>query len=135
MKSNVKSIYKNWLTTSLHEYIEKSKLSAKSIGILIRSHHLAAPSNIIILLIFASKPICTFLVGFLCFALLLFYLLDGCFLSKMEEEICKDNFTIMDPMLELLSWEINKENRISISYLVGIPYLICVMAIYYLRFL
>ena len=71
-----------------------------------------------------------FLVG----VLISFYTFDSCFLSILEQNLCNDDFVIIDPVLELNDLEINTANRYYISNVIGITYLITVCLIYYIRF-
>ena len=113
---------------------KRHQFSAKSWGIMIRSFHFVFPTAFFISLLTLPKGICEILLFLLLIFGLLLYLLDGCFVTYIEMALCKDNFTIMDPLLELLDWRINRENRIFISYVTGFPYVLLMFLTYYLRF-
>ena len=130
---NRKKIMKQYMN-SLSDKCHTCKLSSKSIGILIRSFHLNAPPFFMYNLLFGPYIMCNIVMLFLIIAGFLFYTFDMCFLSVMEQNLCNDNFVIMDPILELCNLEVNTQNRYYISNMIGIPYLITVFLIYYFRF-
>jgi len=118
----------------ISEKCHTGKLSAKSIGILIRSFHISAPPFFMYNLLFGPYIICNIVMSFLFIVGILFYTFDSCFLSIIEQNLCNDNFVIMDPILELCDLEVNTQNRYYISNMIGLPYLITIIIIYYIRF-
>ena len=113
---------------------KKGRLSPKSIGIIIRSFHMFAPIYFITVILFVSQIWCNIIVVFLLFVVILFYTFEFCILTLIENQLCNDNFTILDPHLELLNLEINNNNRFYITTINGIIYLLIICCIYYNRF-
>ena len=133
IKKNLKNCMKKTMN-QLSEKCKNGKLSAKSIGNMIRSFHMAAPSWFIYTLLFCPYFLCNITIGFLFGVLILFYTFDSCFLSILEQNLCGDEFVIIDPVLELCDLEINTSNRYYISNVIGVTYLTVVCTIYYVRF-
>jgi hypothetical protein len=113
---------------------DNSKLSKKTIGIMMRSFHMNCPIGFFLLILFAPKEICWIVIFLLICVLLMFFVFNGCIMSMIEHKICDDDFTIADPFLELLDLEKNTKNRYKISLFVGLSYYIIVGTVYYVRF-
>ena len=109
--------------------------SAKTLGILLRSFHVGTPINFLILTIFAPQFIVNIVILLLFSIILMFYVFDGCFLSMIEIKLCKDDFTIADPILEVLNRELTKQNRHKITLTIMLIYMSIIFLIYYIRFL
>jgi hypothetical protein len=58
----------------------------------------------------------------------------GCILSMLENKMCKDDFTVADPFLELLHLDKTSKNRYNITFVIGIIYYVMIAAIYHVRF-
>jgi len=133
MKKNLK----NWIKKNMNHLAEKckkGKLSAKSMGMLIRTFHMTAPYSFVFTLLFGPYFLCNITMIFLFGVLISFYTFDSCFLSILEQNLCNDDFVIIDPILELYDLEINTANRYYISNIIGIIYLTIICLIYYIRF-
>lgn len=113
---------------------DNSKLSTKTLGIVMRSFHMSCPVGFFLLMIFAPIEICWVVIFLLAIILLLFFLFNGCIMSMVENKVCCDDFTIADPFLEILEWEKNKKNRYKVTLIVGMTYYLFIGAIYYYRF-
>ena len=63
-----------------------------------------SPSNIpaflMLFMVYGSKTLNILIIFYLLSILGLFYLFDGCFLTKIEKEIDGEDLTIIDPLLE-----------------------------------
>jgi hypothetical protein len=114
---------------------ENSKLSTKSLGIIMRSFHMSTPVFFILIASLAPKKIVWIVLFLLLIILFMFFIFDGCILSMIENKVCNDDFTIADPFLEVLDWEKNTKNRFNVTLLVGSTYYITIAIIYYIRFL
>jgi hypothetical protein len=113
---------------------DNSKLSTKSLGILMRSFHTSTPVCFLLIALFAPKRVVWIVFVLLVIILLMFILFDGCILSMIENKVCNDDFTIADPFLELLDWEKNTKNRFNVTLMVGSSYYVAIAIIYYIRF-
>ena len=110
------------------------RLSKKSIGCIIRSIHFSAPLNIMFLFLFASKTMCNFLLLYLVIVLIAFFIFDGCFITIIEKEYCEDDFTIIDPALELIDIQKTNKNRFIMSIPIGLVFIFTTLSIYIARF-
>ena len=128
---------KKKLKTFINIFVEKcknGKLSCKSLGIIIRTLHMCAPTSFLISVMFGSYLLSTITIFFLFGVFICFYTFDSCFLSVLEQKLCNDDFVIIDPALELCDWEINTYNRYYISNILGVIYMAIIFIIYYIRF-
>ena len=118
----------------LEELCKNVPLSKKSLGILFRSFHVGTPTMMFIILLMAEQwlatlsAFCLFLVG------LSFYRFNGCFLSMLENRLCNDDFTIADPILELMHLDPTNENRLVGTYAVALTFIITFLTVYFIRF-
>jgi hypothetical protein len=133
IKKKLNKMLKRFLL-DIADKCKQGRLSQKSIGVIIRTFHMSAPINFIIILLFASHLMCVLTMIFLVFVACMFYTFDGCFLSILEKELCNDDFTIIDPNLEILNMEVNNKNRLYISNIIGIVYILSICLLYYIRF-
>ena len=65
----------------------------------------------------------------------MYIIFDGCALTMLEERLCKEQYTLVDPFIELSGREINYINRKSFTLWIMIPHLIIVLLIFYFRFI
>ncbi len=128
------------LEKKILDYCEKmlqsSGISNKNICMLLRSVHFAFPIiNGIILLLgpyFLFKAVLILNI----FIFSLFIIFNGCILSRLEQRFCElgDEYTIIDPFLELCKIPLNNENRKNYSLYSAIICFILTYLIYYFRF-
>ena len=115
---------------------QNTRISPHNIGIIIRSIHLCSPIYIFIILFLGTQTLCNIMIFFITIGAIAFYIFDCCFLSVLEKELCKDNFVVMDPLLELLGIEVNSRNRVKTTTQILWPSLfISMFFIYYIRFI
>jgi len=86
------------------------------------------------LLLFGSKWWFMFviLVNIMVFAM--FYIFDGCILSKLEHRFTKDEFTVIDPFLMLIGVELTNNNRYKYSIISNIFACFMTFGLYCIRF-
>ena len=126
---------KNNIVEWAYSLFEKLPLSMKSIGILIRSFHMASPIGFfMIMLLCPNKFICLFTLGVLVVIAFSFFFFDTCMVSSLENRIIGDEFNIIDPVLELLGMDLNFMNRLKISYGIGCFYIVSMFGLYLVRF-
>ena len=113
----------------------ESPIDNKVIGNYIRSWHLAAPGNMILLFLFVPKYIFLAMLTMLLLAFICFISWKGCILTKVEKELIGDDITFIDPCLQLLGADLTNDNRIHSSIICAIMYLSLVGIIYILRFM
>lgn len=110
------------------------KISKNNIGIGLRSVHITGPFVLLLLLIVSKYRLLCDTVVFILFLIpTLFILFDGCILSSLENRFINDGFNVIDPVLEMTSMEINKENRLKMNYVMCFNYLIIGIMIYAYR--
>ena len=126
---------RNQIIEKIKNDCKNSKLSDKSLGILMRSFHTSTPISFMILSLFAPRYIVNCVVALLVIIFFMFFAFGGCILSMIENQICNDDFTIADPFLEVVEWEKSSKNRFNISCIIGGSYYVMIAIIYYIRFL
>ncbi len=125
---------RNKIVETFKNKCDDSKLSNKSLGIMMRSFHMSTPLCFILLALFAPKQVVWAVFILLVTILIMFFAFDGCILSMIEDKVCNDNFTIADPFLECLDWEKTTKNRFNVTLIVGLTYYVAIGIIYYIRF-
>jgi hypothetical protein len=137
IKKTTKKIGKeciNYFINTIDTFNNK-KLSKKSIGEIIRAIHFTAPINIIVLLCISPKYICNLILLYILCVLIAFIIFDGCFITIIEQYYCQDNFTIIDPIIELSDLHKTNKNRFNVSIPIAIIYIIIILIIYDYRFI
>ena len=132
IKKTTKKMGKDYINHFINtiDTFNNDRLSKKSIGEMIRAIHFVAPINIIVLLCISPKYICNLLILYILFALTSFIIFDGCFLTIIEQYYCEDNFTIIDPSLELMNIKKTNKNRFLISIPIATIYIAIAFIIY-----
>ena len=126
---------KRFIVNTLAKICRMSGLSDKSIGIIIRSYHFSMPLFLILAILIPDRLISNLAVISFIGVVFLFFLFNGCLVSALENRFCKDDFNIVDPLLEFTKQPINDNSRMVISYFILICYTFVFFSIYYLRFL
>ena len=117
------------------EYVRTLKFSARSSGIIIRTSHYLSPYGFMFILLCGPLILCNLVMFFVFGAIISFNLFDCCFLSLLEQNLCQDDFNIMDPLLELADLEVNAINRYIVSMILGPSYVTTACLLYYIRFI
>jgi len=115
--------------------IRKTNLSDKSICILLRTTHFSFPIVNGLVLLFGSDSWVKIIIYFNIFVFFMFFIFDGCILSKLEHCFTDDEFTVIDPFLELINVELTNENRTTYSLYSSIMGFIFTFILYYYRFI
>ncbi len=119
----------------LENKCNESSISNKSLGIMIRAFHVSAPIMILIIISCGSMFWATANLILMITVVCLYIIFGGCTLSMLEEKLCKDSFTLVDPFIELAGMEVNYKNRRTFTSSIMIPHLILISIIYYYRFI
>ena len=114
--------------------LRKSKLSDKSVCILLRTFHYTMPILTGAILLFGSKFWFTVVIVLNVIVFIMFYVFHGCIISKIEHRFTNDDFTIIDPVLEILAIELTNENRTTYSFYSSVLGFIITFAVYCYRF-
>jgi len=123
----------NWINY-LEKLCDNSVFSRKTLGIMFRSFHFNFPIFCTVCILFASNVTVGFVLLLLLFSYICWIPFNGCFLSMLENRMCDDDFNVSDPFLELFKLEKTKENRINISYAVGVSYSFLIYILLYIRY-
>ena len=118
----------------LENRCKQYNLSMKSLGILIRSYHYSMPFILMLLMSIGCHWIAIGAMLSYFTAAIMFFSLNGCFISMLENRICNDEFNMVDPLLEICKQDRTDKNRMEISYYVLGYYTTIFFAIYYFRF-
>lgn len=117
------------------EYLcRRSGISTYSLGVMIRSYHFAMPVAFIFILMFCDGIIVTLSVIYYAVIVSLFILFDGCFISMLENRLCKDKFNMIDPFLEFNGLAVDYKSRKVVTYYIAVCYTMLFLTIYYVRF-
>ena len=116
------------------ELCNTSCLSNKTLGMTIRSYHLACPFVVLIVLCYGSQWWVTANAFSLMFVFFTYFICNGCLLTMLEHRLCGDEFTIADLFIEVLQMEMNTRNRMIVSYCIAISYFAFFFLVYYYRF-
>ena len=131
---SLKKTFKQFVSNVVETYKDKTRITPNSAGVLIRSFHISSPPLFILALLLATQSICNYIILLLLSAGGVFFIMDGCFVTIIEQELCNDTFTMFDPVLELLEIEKTNANNLRISYKCCFWYLFLVFLIYIYRF-
>jgi hypothetical protein len=124
---------RNDIVNYIVQCCNNTRFSPNTIGIILRSFHMSAPIGFLLLCALAPKPIVFLTLFLLMIIFFLFFIFGGCFLSVVENRICKDDFTIADPFLELIQAKKSNKNRYNVSLLIGFIYYCAIGMIFYFR--
>jgi hypothetical protein len=87
-----------------------------------------------LVLLFGTQLFALLTVGVLIIALICFWIFKGCILSSIEYKLDNIDITLMDPLVEILGYEINPENRLTVAKWTSAFYMIFAILLYYIRF-
>ena len=110
-------------------------ISNKLLGLIIRLVHFSLSILIIIFVLFAPKILAVLCIIFLFIMALMYVLFGGCILTILEQRLCKENYTILDPFIELIGLKINSKNRKIFTLCTMVPFLSIISLIFYFRFI
>ncbi len=114
--------------------LRSTGFSDKFICMLLRFLHFGISIFTGLLLFFGSKKWFLFVILINIIVFIMFYIFDGCILSKLEHRFTKDEFTVIDPFLICIGVELTNENRYKYSLLSNIFACIFTFGLYYFRF-
>lgn len=110
-----------------------TKLTNKTLGMTIRIIHCVLPLLLILITLFFPYCYAVFSIPLFVFIIVLYYIFNGCILSKIEYKLDKIDFTIFDPILKIFEIEVNNKNRKIYSIYFMLLYLFILFLILYLR--
>jgi len=116
------------------QILRKSRLSDKSICVLLRTFHFTMPLLTGAILLFGSKIWFITVLYFNVIVFIMFFLFHGCIVSKVEHRFTDDEYTVIDPFLEIINVELTNENRSTYSLYSSIMGFILTFGLYCIRF-
>jgi len=114
--------------------LRSTGLSDKFICTLLRCLHFGISLLTGLLLFFGSKKWFIFVILINIIVFIMFYIFDGCILSKLEHRFTKDDFTVIDPCLLFFGIELTNNNRYKYSLISNIFACIFTFGLYCFRF-
>ena len=127
--------FKFQLVNYLENKCNNSKIRNITILNLLRAFHLTIPIFLLILSFYVCKKTVITIIVFLISVALLFYNLNGCFLTLLELNLSNDNYTVIDIFLELFDTELTSKNRSFYTYILMFILIIVLILIYSFRFI
>jgi hypothetical protein len=115
-------------------FIRSINLSDKSTCMLLRTLHFTMPIVTVIIMLIGSKTWFKIIIFFNIIVFILFLIFHGCILSKIEHRFTDDDFTVIDPFLEIINVELTNENRHVYSLYSSINGFMVTFGLYYYRF-
>jgi hypothetical protein len=110
-------------------------ISNKLLCLIIRLVHFSLPIIIFTVVMCASKFLALLFIIFSFIIVLMYVLFGGCILTILEQRLCKENYTVVDPFIKLFGLEINSKNRKSFTLCIMLPLLVIIVLIFYFRFI
>lgn len=101
----------------------------------LRLFHYFLPLFAALLILVSSKTIVHITLIIIIFIFIMFICFDGCILTRLEKRFSNEDYTIMDPLLNLLNVPINNKNRYKYSIYKTLFCFLLIWIIYYIRFI
>jgi hypothetical protein len=122
------------LVEYLYEQLIRTNIPHPILAFVLKSGHFLISYIIILLAIFAPLPIGFVLTALSIVTFGMFNFFKGCFFSQLEYKLNdKDFINVIDPYLAVVGWEINDENRYSITMYIVYLYFALLFSILYMR--
>jgi len=102
---------------------------------LFRILHYIMPIVFVIIMLIGSKTLFEIVIFFNIVILMLFIIFNGCILSKLEHRFTDENFTVIDPFLEIINIKLTNENRKKYTLYFITSGNIVLFTFYYFRFM
>lgn len=124
----------NKILVFLEAILRKTGLTDKIICNILRLFHLIFPNIAAFMVFFGNKKWVqyTILVNIVIFVMFISF--NGCILSRLEKRFCKEDFTVMDPVLSFFNIPITQNNRVKYSICSALTCFVGTAIIYYIRF-
>ena len=118
----------------IEKYIRCTNISDKSVCMLFRILHYIMPIVFVIIMLIGSKSCFEIVIFFNIVILMFFLIFNGCILSKLEHRFTDENFTVIDPFLEIINIKLTNENRKKYTLYFITAGNIVLFTFYYFRF-
>lgn len=124
----------NKILDLLESILRKSELSDNIICSTLRIIHLIFPNIAAFIIFFGNKTWVQYTILANIVIFILFISFNGCLLSRLEKRFCKEDFTVMDPVLIFFNIPITQNNRVKYSICSALTCFVGTAIIYYFRF-
>lgn len=131
----ISKIKKENLVNTIIYFLKKSNMKAQSIGHLIRAIHFGLPFICFFLLLTGKFYLAMIGVAIIVKSVFAFFILEGCYMSMIENKLLGDTFTVVDPMLEFLHFDVTRKSRYYITIVMSNFYMIIYGLIFYIMYL
>jgi len=118
----------------LENLLRKSGLSDETICSCLRGFHLVFPNIAAFMIFFGSKKIVQYTILINIVIFVMFISFNGCILSRLEKRFCREDVTVMDPVLIFFNIPTTQSNRVKYSIYSALTCFLGTAIIYYLRF-
>lgn len=125
---------RNNVVDATEKIIRKSGFSDKTICNILRFIHFGVSIVTGCILLFCSVKWFLFVVILDIIVFILFCILDGCILSRLEHKFSKDDFTVIDPLLMLIGLDLTNNNRYKYTIISNVFVAFAIACLYFLRF-
>ncbi len=126
---------KNLILDYCEDCLRKTRMSDLSICMILRISHFLLPYTCLFFLLFGSKTLFILTTLFCLTVCVLFYVFDGCIYTMLEFKFAKDDWTSLDPALEICGYEVTNKNRKMISVYNFAMNTVFIVWLYYYRFI
>jgi hypothetical protein len=125
----------NKLLDFSEKLLRKSNLSDNIICNILRFFHTIFPLAVAYIILFGSKKMFFFIMVGNIIIYVLFFIFNGCILTRLEKRFCDTDFIVIDPVLEYLDIPINHDTRFKYTVYWFIFNFTLALGIYYYRFM
>ncbi len=123
---------------SLVEYviylIKKTGFSDEISCFILRITHIIIPLLVIVLAMTNSKYFASLSIIIIIIVDILFLLFNGCILTIVERKLSRENYTLIDPLLNMYNVKNTNSNRRNVTKFLGGTLTIAVLSIYIIKF-
>lgn len=109
-------------------------MSSQSIGHLLRAFHFCIPFICMYLLIFGSYNLAIIGVIIILISIIAFILFKGCFMTKLETILLRDKFTVVDPMIEIIGFDVSYQSRYYTTITIGSTFCVLFCLVFMMKF-
>ena len=133
MRKETRELRKN-LVDFGEKVLRKSRLADKTICTILRVLHFGISIFTIGILLFGSQYLFFIVIYLNLLIYLLYFIFEGCLLSKLEHRFTNDEYTVIDPFLVFFNIELTNENRYKYSFISSIFGAMATYILYKIRF-
>jgi hypothetical protein len=114
--------------------IDQSKISNKCVGVWIRAMHFNAPIYLLLMILFGNFNISLMAIILLMLNALLYIILGGCWITKLEKELCGDSVDGVDLLLDIINIKNTENNKDVGTVIVGTIVITFAFFIFFMKY-